>query len=89
MNGAGVLLWAVMSKLIPAEYDAATHTLRLTEPVEGLQDHAQMRITIEEESAATGGERTWQELNGIMAGERGDEFARVIEEMFPPWNEDE
>jgi hypothetical protein len=76
-----------MSKVVKAEYDAATNTLRLAEPVEGLHDHDQVNVTIEN-ARVTGGP-SWHQFEGIMEGERGEEFARVIEEMFPPWNEDE
>jgi hypothetical protein len=77
-----------MSKIVSAEYDAAANVLRLVEPVEGLEDHEHVKVTIEQEPVPTA-ESSWREFAGIMEGERGEEFARVIEEMFPPWNADE
>lgn len=76
-----------MSKVVKAEYDAATNTLRLAEPMEGFNDRDEVNVTIVRARAKDDSE--WRRLEGIMEGERGEEFARVIEEMFPPWDEDE
>ena len=78
-----------MGKLITAEYDAATNTLRLVEPVEGLQDRQRVRVTIFKPPTPDGSEPSWKRFDGILSKEAGDDLARAIDEMFPPWNADE
>jgi hypothetical protein len=38
-----------MSRAIVAEYDATENTLRLVEPLQGVSDHAKVRVSIETE----------------------------------------
>lgn len=75
-----------MTKLVKAEYDAATNTLRLAEPVEGLRDHDEVNVTIFKTST---GDPEWMRFRGSLSKEDGEDFARAINEMFPPWNADE
>ncbi|HYR29977.1 MAG TPA: hypothetical protein VEU30_16020 [Thermoanaerobaculia bacterium] len=77
-----------MSKVVKARYDANENILRLKEKLEGVSDQSDLEVTIAEEPVPTG-EAPWMKLRGIMDKERGDDFARAIEEMFPPWTGDE
>ncbi len=70
-----------MTKVVRAEYDAARHALKLVEPVEGLEDHDQVEVTIDKR-VETGAE-SWRPFVGCLAGPAGDELARAIDEMFP------
>jgi len=71
-----------MGKTLTARYDAAENVLRLAEPLEGVKDHDEVKVTVEEKPPLDP-ERPWLAFSGIMSGEQGEEFARVIEEMFP------
>lgn len=75
-----------MSKVVKAEYDAATNTLRLAEPVEGLRDRDEVSVTIFRTPA---GDPEWMKLRGSLSKEDGEDLARAINDMFPPWNADE
>lgn len=72
-----------MGKVVTLEYDAEANAFRPTEPVEGIADHQKFHATLapvtEEE------ERPWLKYSGIMDEERGEDFARAINELFPPW----
>lgn len=70
-----------MGKVVKAEYDAATHALKLVEPVEGLEDREQVDVTIDKRFEADG--ESWRPFVGCLAGPAGDDFARAIDEMFP------
>jgi hypothetical protein len=82
-----------MSKVLTAEYDAEHNTLLLAEPLEGVKDHARVTVTVTPPSVAPlvspDPERPWMAYSGILSKEAGDDLARVIEEMFPPWNADD
>ena len=67
--------------VIEAEYDAETQTLRLLEPLEGIEDHA--RVTAVVTPVNANGKGPWSELRGILSKEAGEELARAVEEMFP------
>ena len=69
-----------MSKVLNAEYDDATHSLRLLEPLEGFADHERVSVVIVDHVEA---KRPWSDLRGLLSGEEGEEFARAIEEAFP------
>jgi hypothetical protein len=68
-----------MSRVVKAEYDEQSHTLRLLEPVEGLKDHQQVSVVVNDIKP----KRPWADLEGILKGEEGESFARAIEEAFP------
>ena len=70
-----------MGKVVRAEYDAATHALKLVEPVEGLHDRDQVDVTIDKREEP--GAESWRPFVGCLAGPAGDDFARAIDEMFP------
>jgi hypothetical protein len=40
-----------MSRAIVAEYDATENTLRLVEPLQGVSNHAKVRVSIETDEA--------------------------------------
>ena len=71
-----------MSKVITAEYDADRKELKLAEPLEGVRNHATVQLMLLErpEPDST---RPWLAFSGCMSGENGEDFAHVIEEMFP------
>lgn len=70
-----------MSKVVTVEYDASENVLRLDEPLDGVADHAKMRVTLDTPPA--GDERPWLAFRGVLSPEAGEELARIIEEEFP------
>lgn len=68
-----------MSKVLKAEYDDATHSLRLLEPLEGIADHEQVSVTIDKDEP----KKRWAHLENLLKGENGESFARAIDEAFP------
>lgn len=71
-----------MGKVVTLEYDAEANVFRPTEPVEGIADHQKVRATL---APVTEDEAPWMKLQGSMSKEEGEDFARAINEMFPPW----
>jgi hypothetical protein len=76
-----------MTKVLTAEYDFDAKTLRLDEPLEGVSHHQKVTVTID--TPAPSAERPWKQSRGIWSKENGEDVARRIEEMFPPWDADE
>jgi len=70
-----------MRKVVKAEYDAASHALRLIEPFEGLDDREQVDVMIDKH--VENGTESWRPFVGCLAGPAGDDFARAIDELFP------
>jgi hypothetical protein len=70
-----------VKKTVNVEYDAARHSLQLVEPLEGVVDREKLQATIEKRVEP--GEEPWRPFVGCMAGAAGDDYARVIDEMFP------
>jgi hypothetical protein len=68
-----------ISRILKAEYDDATHSLRLLERLEGFADREQVSVIVHHAEA----KRPWSDLRGLLSGKEGEEFARVIEEAFP------
>jgi hypothetical protein len=68
-----------MSKVVNAEYDDATGSLRLLEPLEGFADHERVSVIVDHAEA----KRPWSDLRGLLSGEDGEKFARAIDEAFP------
>ena len=68
-----------MSKVVDAEYDAASNCLRLSEPLEGFADHELVSVIVHHADTV----RPWSDLEGILNAEDGEKFARAIEEAFP------
>ncbi len=68
-----------MSKVLNAEYDDATCSLRLLEPLEGFADHELVSVIVHHAETV----RPWSDLKGILKGANAESFARPIEEAFP------
>lgn len=68
-----------MSKVLTAEYDDETQTLHLPERLEGVVNHAQVSVIIDQAKP----KKPWSDLRGLLWGEEGEKFARDIEEAFP------
>ncbi|HEX7677636.1 MAG TPA: hypothetical protein VF713_05900 [Thermoanaerobaculia bacterium] len=68
-----------MSKVLNAEYDDATCSLRLLEPLEGFADRERVSVIVDHAEA----KRPWSDLRGLLSGEEGEKFARAIDEAFP------
>jgi hypothetical protein len=77
-RGGKVVL--VMSRVLIAEYDKEARTLRLAEPLAGFDDHASVRIVVEESTPPLA---PWAHLKGSLSKEAGDSLAEAIDEMFP------
>jgi hypothetical protein len=73
-----------MSKPVKASYDAEHNTLRLVEPLEGVQDREEVDVIVTKPDDPT---RPWLALKGTLPEENAEELSRLINEMFPPWNE--
>lgn len=69
-----------MSKTLKAKYDAEHNSLRLVEPLEGIADNEDLEVTV---NAPAAGEPSILDFRGCLAGENGEEFAALIDEMFP------
>jgi hypothetical protein len=68
-----------MSKLLNAEYDDASHSLHLLEPLEGFADREKVSVIVDHVEQ----KRPWSDLEGILKGEDAESFGRAIEEAFP------
>jgi hypothetical protein len=73
-----------MVKVVTAEYDAAQNTLRLVEPLDGVRDHQQVQVQVIA-GAAEEAKPAWMALRGSLSKEAGDDLARALDELFPPW----
>lgn len=68
-----------MSKVLNAEYDDATGSLRLLEPLEGFADRERVSVIVDHAEA----KKPWSDLRGLLSGEDGEKFARAVDEAFP------
>jgi len=68
-----------MSKVLKAEYDDVTNTLRLLEPVEGIAAHEEVLVTIVQQTR----KKPWRDLENCLTGENAESFGRAIEEAYP------
>jgi len=68
-----------MSKVLTAEYDDATNSLHLLEPVEGIADHQLVSVIIDGPKP----KRPWSHLENVLKGENAKSFGRAIDEAFP------
>jgi len=73
-----------VGKVIEAEYDAGHNALHLIEPLEGVKDHERVQVQVIS-APNPNPERPWMAFSGIMSKEQGEDFARAINELFPPW----
>lgn len=67
------------SRVLNVEYDADEKVLRLHEPLEGVENHAQLRVRVEHGPQPGG----WESLRRTVTNEQLDELAAIIDEMFP------
>lgn len=67
-------------KAVRAEYDATLNTLRLAKPLEGINDHEEVIVTVELPASMNS---ELMKFRGILSGEDGESFAKAIDEMFP------
>lgn len=65
-----------MSKVVKAQYDEQSHTLRLLEPIEGLADHEEVSVTVNPKPR-------WSYLENSLQGEDAKDFGDAIDEAFP------
>jgi hypothetical protein len=78
-----------MTRPVTAEYDAEEKTLRLAEPLVGVEDHARVQIVVTQEPEQRDTARPWLAFSGALTKEAGDELASLVNEMFPPSNEED
>jgi len=72
---------------VRAEYVAEERILKLAEPLEGVADHAPVEVTVTPTSPDP--DRPWLAFSGSLSKEAGEDFARALNEFFPPWEADE
>jgi len=72
---------SIVKRVVNVEYDAASNSLQLVEPLDGVEDREKLQATIEKRNDA--GAESWRPFLGSLSGAAGDDFARVIDEMFP------
>jgi predicted nucleic acid-binding protein len=73
----------MMSRTILAEYDAEHNTLKLEEPLEGVEDHEKVRVAVEGENPKELS-RPWTALKGCLPPETIDEIRRALAEASAP-----
>ena len=78
-----------MTKVVTAEYDADANALRLEKPLEGVGHREKVTVTIDRPDTEPAAEPSWMKFSGIWSTENGEDVARRLEDMFPPWNADE
>lgn len=71
-----------MGKVLTAEYDATERILRLEEPLEGVKDHETVTVTVLSKP-----QEPTQSDRPRLSDEAGEEMSRLVNEMFPPWND--
>jgi hypothetical protein len=64
-----------MNKHIRAEYDADTESLRLIGPLDGIENHRQILIAVEEK---TGESHDWCALRGSLPPEAAEDLRRFL-----------
>jgi hypothetical protein len=64
-----------MNKHIRAEYDADTESLRLIDPLEGIENHQHILIAVEERMEES---RGWRALRGSLPSEAAEDLRRVL-----------
>lgn len=71
-----------MGKIVFADFDPETKTLRMLDPLEGVSDPKEVKVDLAEKPAEAT-VKHWREFAGVLKGEAGDELAAIVEEMFP------
>jgi len=65
----------MMTKQVVAEYLAEEQKLKLQEPLDGVEDHATVRVVVEMESTS----RPWLDLRGTLPPDAILEWKRALE----------
>jgi hypothetical protein len=73
-----------MGKVLKAEYDAEQNALRFVEPLDGVNDHDEADVI---STTKVDSEPPWMAFSGVLSEEAGEELSRLVNEMFPPWND--
>jgi len=68
-----------MSKVLSAEYDEATNSLRLPEALDGFTDREKVSVIVDHAKP----KKLWSDLENMLKGEDAESFGRAIEEAFP------
>jgi hypothetical protein len=69
-----------MGRTVQAEYLAGENILKLTQPLEGVKDHANVVLEIRE--LPSEGSQPWLRLAGSLGEEEGRVVARAVREAF-------
>ena len=69
-----------MSRTVQVEYIANEGVLKLVEPLEGVEDHAQLEVEIRETSPHP--DQPWMKLEGSLSTEDGKALAKAIRDAF-------
>ena len=77
-----------MSQILKAEYDDATNSLHLLEPVEGIAAHEEVLVTIDQ----TAPKNAWSHLKNSLKGETAESVGETNDEAHPikkapPWSD--
>jgi len=70
-----------MSTLIEAEYIAGENVLKLSAPLEGVEDHARLEVEIRH-TIVSRAEQPWMKLAGSLSAEDGRTIANAIRDGF-------
>ena len=70
-----------MSTVVEAEYLAGENVLKLSAPLEGVEDHARLEVEIKQ-AVVPPAEQPWMKLAGSVSAEDGRAVAKAIREGF-------
>ena len=70
-----------MNPVIEAEYIAGENVLKLSAPLEGIQDHALLEVEIKHASVPSA-DQPWMRVAGSLSAEDGCAVAKAIREGF-------
>ena len=70
-----------MSRVIEAEYIAAENILKLSAPLQGVEDHARLEVEIKQ-TVGPRTEQPWMKLAGSLNTEDGRVVAKAIRDGF-------
>lgn len=70
-----------MSRFIEAEYIAAENILKLSAPLQGVEDHARLEVEIKQ-TVVPSTEQPWMKLAGSLNAEDGRAVAKAIHDGF-------
>jgi hypothetical protein len=67
-----------MNQRIRAEYDEESGSLRLLDPLEGIENHQTVVIAIQERLEKSRDSRDWRALRGSLPPEAAEDLRRVL-----------